>query len=222
MKIPATMFMTMVIALASHTPTMAATCESLASLTLPNTTITLAVSVAAGAFVPPKPFAGPGSAPPPPPFSELPAFCRVAAEVRPVATSRIKFEVWMPSTGWNGKFAGVGHGAYAGDIRYFWMSEPLSRGYATANTDTGHEGPSTDPSFALQDPDTQIDFGYRSVHEMTVKAKEIVAAYYGRPPTLSYLDRVLNRRSARAHGGPALPGRLRRDHSGRTLEQHDP
>ena len=109
MKIPATMFMTMVIALASHTPTMAATCESLASLTLPNTTITLAVSVAAGAFVPPKPFAGPGSAPPPPPFSELPAFCRVAAEVRPVATSRIKFEVWMPSTGWNGKFAGVGH-----------------------------------------------------------------------------------------------------------------
>jgi tannase/feruloyl esterase len=164
----------------------AARCEALTGLHLPNTTITLAQSVAAGAFVSPKPFSGPGDAPPPPPFTQLPAFCRVAATVRPTNGSNIKFEVWLPSGGWNGKLAGVGNGAYAGDIRYYWMSEPLSRGYATANTDTGHEGPSTDPKFALEDPEHLIDFGYRAVHEMTAKAKDIVAAFYGRRPQLSY------------------------------------
>src|SRR5262249_8750419 len=47
-----------------------ATCEGLAELKLPNTTITAAQSVAPGAFAPPS-----GSAAP---FKELPAFCRLA------------------------------------------------------------------------------------------------------------------------------------------------
>ena len=31
-----------------------------------------------------------------------------------------------------------------------------------------------------------IDFGYRAAHEMTVDAKLIIAAYYGRSPKFSY------------------------------------
>ena len=51
-------------------------------------------------------------------------------------------------------------------------------------TDTGHEGGSA--SFAYRHPEKLIDFGYRAVHEMTVKSKAIIAAFYGDGPKLSY------------------------------------
>src|SRR5215470_19106804 len=83
----------------------AATCEGLAELKLPNTTITAAQSVAMGEFAPP------GSAAP---YKELPAFCRVAGVIKPTNDSEIKFEVWLPSANWNGKFHGIGNGGFAG------------------------------------------------------------------------------------------------------------
>jgi feruloyl esterase len=66
------------------------------------------------------------------------------------------------------------------------MASVLSRGYATSSTDTGHAGANNDGSYALGHREKVLDFGYRAVHEMTVKAKLIVAAYYGRMPTFSY------------------------------------
>src|SRR5262245_54220838 len=80
----------------------ATACESLTtSLRLPNTTITFAQTVAAGAFTP----AGrQGRGPAPAIYSELPSFCRVAATLTPSPDSDIKVEVWLPVSGWNGKF----------------------------------------------------------------------------------------------------------------------
>ena len=66
------------------------------------------------------------------------------------------------------------------------MGVALRRGYAAASTDTGHKGSVGDASFALGHPEKVIDFGYRSVHEMTVKAKAIIAAYYGKEARLAY------------------------------------
>jgi feruloyl esterase len=66
------------------------------------------------------------------------------------------------------------------------MSAPLARGYATASTDTGHDGTNGDASFALGHPEKVLDFGYRSVHEMTLKAKTIIATFYGNAPKRSY------------------------------------
>ena len=43
-----------------------------------------------------------------------------------------------------------------------------------------------DGSFAINHPEKLIDFAYRAVHEMTVTAKAIVAAFYGNAPRLSY------------------------------------
>jgi feruloyl esterase len=185
--------------LLSLPPTAAAdSCEGLIGLTLPDTTITLAQSVAAGAFTLPK---TPGlvvngnvavSLMPPPAslgemtFKDLPAFCRVAVNIKPSEDSDIKVEVWMPASGWNGKFMAVGNGGWAGSISYALMNWPLARGYATASTDTGHEGTNLDGSFALGHPEKLIDFGDRAVHEMTVKAKAIITAYYKISPRLSY------------------------------------
>ena len=116
----------------------------------------------------------------------LPAFCRVSATLRPSQDSDIKIEVWLPAAGWNGKFQGVGNGGWTGSISYDALMAALQRGYASASTDTGHAGGVVDGSFALGHPEKVIDFGYRAVHEMTVQAKAMVAAYYDRRTRYSY------------------------------------
>ncbi len=154
----------------------AAPCEGLKSLSLPDTTILSAVLVPEGPFTPPT-SAGPGSAPKPLP---VPAACRVVGRVTPAIT----FEVWMPVANWNGKFQAVGGGGFAGVISYGAMATAINRGYATASTDTGHSTPGG--SWALGHPELVTDFAYRAIHETTVKAKAIVAAFYGNGPRLSY------------------------------------
>jgi Tannase and feruloyl esterase len=114
----------------------------------------------------------------------LPAHCRIAAVIAPSADSHIEVEFWLPSADWNGKFEAVGNGGFAGSISFAAMAQALREGYATASTDTGHKGGSG--SFALGHPEKVIDFGYRSVHEMVIEAKTLIAAYYGRAPRLSY------------------------------------
>jgi feruloyl esterase len=156
-----------------------ATCESLAQLSLPDTTITKAESVPAGTF---------GNPNQPPPqqamFKRLPAFCRVAAEIKPTPDSDIKIEVWMPVTDWNGKFMGVGNGGWSGAITYQALAMAVNRGYAAASTNTGHDG--TDATFALGHPEKLTDFGYRAVHELTVKGKALTEAFYSKAPQRSY------------------------------------
>ncbi len=79
-------------------PVWGATCDSLASLALPNTTITLAQSVAAGEFTPPGRTFG-GTPAPAVALKDLPAFCRIAATLKPTNDSDIKIEVWLPAVG---------------------------------------------------------------------------------------------------------------------------
>ena len=179
---PAAVALAFVIAKTAVLPTEVAaaqSCESLTSLMLPNTTITSAQSVAAGAFTPPG-GAGRGAAPT---FSDLPAFCQIAATLKPSPDSDIKIELWLPATGWNGRFEAVGNGGWNGTIDRNALAAGLRLGYAAASTDTGHEGGGGP---WMQRPEKLVDFGYRAVHEMTVTAKAIVAAHYGNPPQKSY------------------------------------
>jgi len=162
----------------------ATTCESLTTLSLPNTTIATAQIIPTGTFVPPpSPY---GSEAPPANYKNIPAFCRVAAEIRPSPDSSIKIEVWMPVTGWNGRYQGQGNGGFAGSIGYSELGDAVRRGYATAGTDTGHWGRVGDSAWALGHPEKVIDFGYRATHEMTLKAKAIIRAFYGKSPEHSY------------------------------------
>jgi len=163
-------------------------CEKLANLALPETLIALAQSVAPGEFAVPEGFRpGPGD-----PsakalaaaLKELPSFCRVAATLKPTPDSDIKVEIWMPAMNWNRKYEAVGNGAWAGSISYSAMAAALRNGYATSSTDTGHN--SAGGSFALGHPEKLIDFAWRSEHEMTIKAKTVIKAFYGDDPKLSY------------------------------------
>jgi len=147
-------------------------CEGLVSLKLPDTTITSSRMVEAG------------------PLSNtqaitVPDHCEVKGIIRPTKDSEIQFAVWLPPKGWNGKYLQVGNGGWAGNIPYRNMIDSLTRGYATAGTDDGHEG-AAGAAFAIGHPEKLIDFGYRAVHETGVQSRAIIRAFYGRDPSLSY------------------------------------
>jgi feruloyl esterase len=157
-------------------------CTELAALSLSNTTITAADVVAAGAFQAPTP-AFPGAGPD---YSKLPEFCRVHGSIKPTTDSDIRFELWLPAENWNGKFMQTGNGGAAGSIVYGSLAEALARGYAVANTDTGHQGGAGDFAWAAGHPEKLTDYAYRAVHELTVVGKALTAARYGKRPERSY------------------------------------
>jgi len=104
--------------------------------------------------------------------------------IKPSSDSDIKVELWLPASGWNKKYEANGNGGWSGSITPATLAAGVQRGYATAMSDTGHEGGSA--SFALGHPEKLIDFGYRSVHEMAMKGKAIIKAFYGEDPKYSY------------------------------------
>jgi feruloyl esterase len=164
-------------------------CDSLRTVTLPNTgaTITATQMIEAGPWDPPR---ASETANRPQPLTDLPHFCRVQATLKPTSDSDIKIEVWLPimkqeeAAGWNGKFQAVGNGGWSGAINYSAMAQAIRRGYATSSTDTGHAGGSG--AFVLGHPEKLIDFAWRSEHEMTIAAKALIAAFYGTPARKSY------------------------------------
>jgi len=166
-------------------------CEQLAQLALPNATITSAQTIAAGTFSPPQ-AASSWLVGNPALYKLLPAFCRVTAEDKPTPDSDIKIEIWMPATGWNGKFRGQGNGGFAGEMDYRSLAVAVLQGYASAATDTGHAANGTDATWALGHPEKIIDFGHRAIHEMTSLGKATVKAFYGDAPKHSYFANCSN------------------------------
>jgi feruloyl esterase len=153
----------------------ARSCESLLKLVSPTVSITLAKTVETGNFTP----TGSTEA-----LSDLPRFCRVSFRLSPSADSDIGAEIWLPASAWNGKFLAVGSGGWGGSIAYDDMADSLRRGYATSATDDGHTGRGA--SFIAGHPEKFVDFAYRAEHEMTLEAKRLIKAFYGREARHSY------------------------------------
>jgi hypothetical protein len=144
------------------------------SLKLPDATVTAATAL------PPDPFAPPDGRK----VEVSVAFCRVSITLKPSPDSDIQVEVWMPASGWTGKFQGVGNGGFAGSISFGEPAYDVSHGYAAAATDTGHRGRATDAQWALHHPGKIVDFGYRAIHETAETAKAVIKTFYGEGPKL--------------------------------------
>jgi feruloyl esterase len=140
-------------------------CAQLTSLRLPDIRISEAVAVPAAA-------SGPIRA----------AHCRVNG----VIGTEIRFTLLLPDT-WNQKFFMGGGGGFVGSIQNTAQST-VNEGYATVGTDTGHQGAGTDASWAHNNLERQVNFGYLAVHRTAEVAKAIVAFYYGKPPTRNYFQ----------------------------------
>jgi hypothetical protein len=143
-------------------------CESLASVALPNTTIESAA-------------VDPNS----------PAVCRVTAIItRPPAADKIRIWVAIPTSDWNGRFVGTGGGGLVGGSAA-GVNQPVAQGFAAGATDAGHEGGSG--TFAL-DGNGRLNweairnFAHVGIHEMTVTAKALTQAMYGVAPRYSYFN----------------------------------
>ena len=164
-------------------------CTGLAKFQMPGATIeiTSASVVAAGPARGGRGQAGP----------MLPAHCRVNGIVDKRTgpdgkTYGIRFAVSLPDN-WNSDFLQQGGGGLNGTV-----GEPignqaagdkpaLARGFAVATSDTGHQstGGGFDGSF-MQNQQAALDFEYVAIGRLTVLAKQIIAAYYGKPPAHSY------------------------------------
>jgi feruloyl esterase len=125
--------------------------------------------------------------------ANAPAHCELSGTIKPVEGSSIGVVYRLP-TSWNGKMLGIGGGGFAGNITLRTAIPGLTKGYAVAQTDTGHKSPqSLDPSWALSAPgelnkEAVIDFGHRAIHLMTRVGKEVVAKHYGRPHQKAYFE----------------------------------
>jgi len=157
-------------------------CETLASVALADTTITSAQTVAAGAFVPPGGRGGAAAAP----WSDLPAFCRIAATTK-MLNSDVKFEVWMPAKGWNGDFQPAGSSFWGGAIPFGRMRELVKGGATTVGTDLGIAG-FAGPSFALEHPEKFENLKMDPLHAAIERAKTLVTKFYASGPRFSVMD----------------------------------
>src|SRR5690349_13054522 len=93
------------------------TCESLATVALPNTTIESATVDA-----------------------NNPDVCRVTAvTTHPPIGDKVRIWIAVPMSSWNGRFLGTGGGGFSGGSAA-GVNPPLALGYAAGATDTGHEG----------------------------------------------------------------------------------
>ena len=174
---------------------MATPCTNLQMLQLEHTTITSATDNTSGIFVVP-------GTNPPTTITGLPPFCRVTATLTPSSDSSIKIEAWLPESGWNGRFLGTGGGGFQGVISYNALASGIQAGFAATNSDlgTGVSGctplycgsagnmgnplaiafgdPAAPTTGLFGHPERIKDFGYRAIHLMTVRGKEIANAFY--------------------------------------------
>ena len=167
-------------------------CAELTSLRLPDVTVSEAAAVPAAS-------SGPIRA----------AHCRVSG----VIGTEIRFQLLLPDN-WNQKFFMGGGGGFVGSIQNSAQTT-VNLGFATAGTDTGHQGAGTDASWAHNNIERQVNFGYLAVHRTAETAKAIIASYYGTRADAELFPGLLPRRRPGADGGAAFPGRLRRHHLGR-------
>jgi len=167
-------------------------CADLANLRMNGVEITKTAAVPAGTTVP-GPF--PGA----PAIGPLPAHCRIDGMIhrRKGAGGEefgIGFAVTLPTQeSWNGDFMMQGGGGGNGVISYpagasYAGDQPaLNRGFAVASTDTGHKAKTGPFDFSfMRDQLAYLDFAYRANAEVADVAKEIIAAYYGKPASFSY------------------------------------
>jgi len=170
----------------------AADCAQMAKLVLPKTTITSVETVAANTFTVTGRLepSGMNVAGHPLQNGENPAFCRIKATIKPGPESEVKSEIWLPLSGWNGRFLHIGSFGWGGTINTAALLTGVQQGYATANNDTGHDAAGPDGGggkFAMGPADRMLDYAGRANHEMAIATKSMIKAFYGKAQSYSYL-----------------------------------
>jgi len=137
----------------------------------------------------------------PSPYQPL-TYCNVTGSISTSTAgqaNQVLFVLGLPAS-WNQNFLFLGNKGFGGSIPALSSGEfadALSRGYAIAATDAGHESQlktaaALDGSFGLtnsQQPNqaARADYAWRAVHLSTVAAEALTEAYYD-SPMFSFFD----------------------------------
>lgn len=177
--------------LAPAQPALLLSCESLSGFSFPNTTISVARSVAAGAL------SNAGQ-----PVGE---HCQVTGQMNrrtsPIdgQSYAIGFEMRLPKN-WSGRYLYQGNGGTDGMVVTAdggasmgsggILRHGLQQGFAVISSDAGHTA-AQNPLFGL-DPQARLDYGYQAVGSLTPMAKALIRAAYGKGPDRSYIGGTSN------------------------------
>ncbi|KAI2905816.1 hypothetical protein CBS63078_5270 [Aspergillus niger] len=136
----------------------------------------------------------------------LPSLCAIGAMVLgETANSSFGFGLFLP-TKWNGRTLTVGNGGLAGGVNWVDMvrhgrpaqssriltnnlpkqGTGVKYGHAVFSTDTGHNSTATDASWSYQNIESQVNWGWRALHETVIYSKLITEAFYGIKPSFNY------------------------------------
>ena len=123
-----------------------------------------------------------------PAAGETPEYCRVLGLIQP----EIRFEVSLPAA-WNGRLYMFGNGGYAGEAldgqgRQAGARRALAKGFATAQTNTGHDAAAEPLGTFAASPQKLVDYAFRAVHVTIVTARSLAQAYYAAPAKRAYFD----------------------------------
>jgi hypothetical protein len=113
--------------------------------------------------------------------------CRVTG----VISKEILFVAMLPNS-WNQRLLMGGNGGFAGSINQ-GIERQATNGYLTVSTNTGHdEKQASGASWALNQPERQINYAFLAVHRTVEVAKVLAKAFYGSEPRFSYFSGCSN------------------------------
>jgi feruloyl esterase len=114
--------------------------------------------------------------------------CRVTG----VISKEILFVATLPHK-WNQRLLMGGNGGFAGSINRA-VARNAKVGYLTVSTNTGHADPAdgAGATWALNNPERQINYAFLGVHRTVEVAKSLAKAFYGAEPRYSYFDGCSN------------------------------
>lgn len=174
------------------------TCPALAGTTVPSSAIGLPSGnavITSATFVPAAAQAVANGTTTP----ATPDFCKVQGNIAPVdpAAQPINFQVNLP-TAWNGKAVQYGGGGYNGSLvngmtplRDANPDDPLpiTRGYVTLGTDSGHQASTFAANaigqFGMND-EMLANYGYASYKKVKDVAVKVMQAFYTQGPSRMY------------------------------------
>jgi Tannase and feruloyl esterase len=122
------------------------------------------------------------------PVSPTP-YCLVRGTIAPANTIVMR----LPTQGWTQRYLQTGCGGLCGSSNIGYgqgaACVPIKDGtIASATTDMGHQGGGFNATWAVNNPQAQIDFAYRGMHVTAQVAKAIIARFYGQSARYSYFN----------------------------------
>ena len=152
-------------------------CAQLANYRLPHGTVVEAEEIPAGLYD-----AEDGKS------YQVPSFCRLHIYSTPTQQSAINIALWMPTSGWNGRYHQHGEGGMGGAINYASLAKLLGEGNAVAATDDGHDRSSAvGMNWALEEQKIIDGFGV-ALKETHDKAIALIKTYYTKAPSFNYFS----------------------------------